>query len=145
MLFGEPEPPAGQVQQPPPPSNSLEVAPPGPATPPQDLYAQPIHPQNQPAQPPQQPVYGQPVHPQNQPIQPPQQPVYGQPVYAQPPIAPQPQQQVVVNNNVSGSNVIGTKGPNHALHFVLTLVTAGIWLPVWIIIAIRNKQKPVFA
>lgn len=27
---------------------------------------------------------------------------------------------------------------NHALHLILTILTAGLWLPVWIIIAATN-------
>lgn len=29
---------------------------------------------------------------------------------------------------------------NHILHLLLSLVTFGLWLPVWIIIAIRNGE-----
>jgi hypothetical protein len=69
-----------------------------------------------------------------------------QPVY-QP--APQPQyihafpqqgfpqqgiQQVV---NVSG---LGQKRCRHGLHFVLTILTAGLWLPVWIIDALAKGK-----
>jgi hypothetical protein len=50
----------------------------------------------------------------------------GWPVYQPPPPPPRPY-------------VI--EGPNHALHFVLTLLTAGLWLPVWLIIAIDNRKK----
>jgi hypothetical protein len=32
-------------------------------------------------------------------------------------------------------------GPNHALHFVLTLLTCGLWLPIWLLIALDNKQQ----
>lgn len=47
---------------------------------------------------------------------------------------------VVVNN----SGPIGVKGPNHALHLVLTVFTGGMWVPVWAFIAVRNKQRPVY-
>lgn len=40
------------------------------------------------------------------------------------------QQTVVMNNN---------RRVNHALHLVLTFLTAGLWLPVWIILAIANS------
>ena len=43
-----------------------------------------------------------------------------------------PMQQAVY---VHGGQV---KRVNHALHLVLTLLTAGLWLPVWIILAIAN-------
>ncbi|MFC4602626.1 hypothetical protein [Rhodococcus kronopolitis] len=54
---------------------------------------------------------------------PPQQayPMYQQPV-------PVVNQTVVVNNAKSGCN--------HTLHLILTLVTCGLWLPVWILCAI---------
>ena len=44
---------------------------------------------------------------------------------------PQHIQQTVVMNN--------KRGVNHVLHLVLTLLTAGLWLPVWIILAIANS------
>ena len=31
------------------------------------------------------------------------------------------------------------KRVNHALHLILTILTAGLWLPVWIILAISNS------
>lgn len=46
---------------------------------------------------------------------------------------PQPMQQTVFVNNGGGKRV------NHALHLVLTIITAGLWLPVWIILAIANS------
>ena len=30
------------------------------------------------------------------------------------------------------------KRPNHVLHLLLTLITAGLWLPVWLLIAMRS-------
>lgn len=33
------------------------------------------------------------------------------------------------------------EGPNHGLHLALTLFTCGLWLPVWVIIAIDNKKR----
>lgn len=56
---------------------------------------------------------------------------YGPPQYAQPYMYP-PQQTVFVNNN-------GGRRVSHGLHLVLTLLTAGLWLPVWIILAIANS------
>lgn len=34
--------------------------------------------------------------------------------------------------------VIVNQGTNHLLHLVLTLLTCGLWIPVWIIVAIIN-------
>ena len=64
------------------------------------------------------------------------------------PIPSQPQQQtanqVIVNNNIGSRGVIGFKGPNHILHLLLSIFTAGLWLPVWLVVALRNKQKPIY-
>ena len=53
-----------------------------------------------------------------------------QPIIIAQQIAPQPR--VVVYNN---------SGTNHGLHLVLTIFTCGLWLPVWIIIAIIEAIK----
>lgn len=63
---------------------------------------------------------------------------YGPPMYQQPymyphQMAPHLMQQTVF---VNGGNV---RRVNHALHLVLTILTAGLWLPVWIILAIANS------
>ncbi|WP_226949931.1 hypothetical protein [Rhodococcus rhodochrous] len=47
-----------------------------------------------------------------------------------------PVQQVTVNNNVRA----GGRCP-HGLHFVLTLLTCGLWLPIWIIHAIVDAFR----
>jgi threonine/homoserine/homoserine lactone efflux protein len=57
-------------------------------------------------------------------------------------VPPPPVQQPIVINNVVGSNmaaptpVFVRTGPNHALHLVLTLLTCGMWAPVWLIVSI---------
>ena len=33
------------------------------------------------------------------------------------------------------------KRPNHVLHLLLSVITAGLWIPVWIIIAISSKER----
>lgn len=46
-----------------------------------------------------------------------------------------PQQQVVVN-------VAQPKpGTNHVLHLLLSIVTSGLWVPVWIIVAAKNRRR----
>jgi hypothetical protein len=35
------------------------------------------------------------------------------------------------------------KGPNHALHAVLTFFTCGFWAPVWIIVTIAGSKVKV--
>ena len=35
----------------------------------------------------------------------------------------------------------GRTGPNNLLHLVLTLLTGGLWLPVWIVLAMRDALK----
>lgn len=47
-----------------------------------------------------------------------------------------PVQQVTVNNNVRTGG-----GCPHGLHFILTLLTCGLWLPIWIIHAIVDAFR----
>ncbi|TCN52169.1 hypothetical protein EV641_10845 [Rhodococcus sp. SMB37] len=58
---------------------------------------------------------------------------YQAPYYAQPHYAPI--QQVTVHNMPARAEC------PHLLHFVLTLITCGMWLPVWIIHAIYVASK----
>ena len=37
------------------------------------------------------------------------------------------------NGNLTGYSE--KEGPNHLLHFILTLCTGGLWIPVWIVIS----------
>lgn len=61
--------------------------------------------------------------------------------YQAPPQSP-PQQLVVINNTVSAPTpFVISAGPNHALHLVLTLLTCGMWLPVWLIVAIASPSR----
>lgn len=46
---------------------------------------------------------------------------------------PHPVQQTVVVNGGRG------KGVNHVLHLLLTIFTGGLWLPVWIILALAKS------
>lgn len=56
--------------------------------------------------------------------------------------APPPAPSIVINNTVgAGSPVVVTNGPNHALHLILTLLTCGMWLPVWLIVAIAGNRR----
>jgi len=65
------------------------------------------------------------------------------------PPPPPPVQQPIVINNVVGSNmaaptpVFVRTGPNHALHLVLTLLTCGMWAPVWLIVSIAGGPQVV--
>lgn len=55
-----------------------------------------------------------------------------------------PQQQVVVNNTIGSQPVVTvSSGPNHALHLILTLMTCGFWLPIWIIVSIFGRRVDV--
>jgi hypothetical protein len=40
----------------------------------------------------------------------------------------------VTQNNTSGGIVYVRPGVNHGLHLVLTLLTCGMWAPIWIIL-----------
>lgn len=31
--------------------------------------------------------------------------------------------------------------PNHILHLLLTVVTLGLWLPIWILVAVTSKEQ----
>jgi len=56
-------------------------------------------------------------------------------------IAAPPPPPIVINNYVGApAPLFVTAGPNHALHLVLTLLTCGMWLPVWLIIAIVGNR-----
>ncbi len=55
-----------------------------------------------------------------------------------------PQQPIIVNQQFAPQAapvVIYNNGTNHALHLILTVVTCGMWLPVWIIVAIINGVR----
>lgn len=43
--------------------------------------------------------------------------------------APAATQQVLVMN----------KGTNHVFHLIMSIITFGLWIPVWIIVAIANS------
>lgn len=47
----------------------------------------------------------------------------------------QPQPQHVIVHNVPGKPV------NHVLHAILTVLTVGMWLPVWLIVAIAKNGR----
>lgn len=42
-----------------------------------------------------------------------------------------------------GTNLIMVKGqrPNHILHLILSIITAGLWIPVWILITLTGGEK----
>ena len=53
-----------------------------------------------------------------------------------------PQQPIIINQQVAPAPmVVYTNGTNHGLHLILTLLTCGLWLPVWIIIVIANGGR----
>lgn len=37
--------------------------------------------------------------------------------------------------------IASIKGPDTTIHFVLTILTCGLWLPIWIIAAIVGKRR----
>lgn len=49
--------------------------------------------------------------------------------------APHQQQNVVVNVTQPA------RGTNHVLHLLLTVFTGGLWLPVWLVLAIKNRRR----
>ncbi|MGS2809899.1 hypothetical protein [Nocardia sp. MW-W600-9] len=57
-------------------------------------------------------------------------------VYRQAYQPPQPVMPVVnvTQNNMSGGYVQVRRGPNHGLHLILTIVSCGLWAPIWILV-----------
>ena len=51
-----------------------------------------------------------------------------------------PQYHAPASSSAVAVAVANGGGPNHALHAVLTLVTCGLWLPIWIIVAILGGR-----
>lgn len=39
------------------------------------------------------------------------------------------------------ATMVKGKRPNHVLHLILSLVTLGIWLPVWLVLAVVMGEK----
>lgn len=61
------------------------------------------------------------------------------------PAQPAPPQQHGATGQASMAQAVAVTvqtgaGPNHALHAVLTIVTCGAWLPVWILIAVFGRR-----
>ncbi len=55
-----------------------------------------------------------------------------------------PQQPIIVAQQFAPPTppvVVYNSGTNHGLHLVLTLLTCGMWLPVWLIIVIVNGGR----
>ena len=55
-----------------------------------------------------------------------------------------PQQPIVIAQNIAPvvpPVVVYNSGTNHGLHLVLSILTCGMWLPVWLIIVIVNGGR----
>jgi Protein of unknown function (DUF2510) len=53
-----------------------------------------------------------------------------------------PPPSITINNNVNvPAPVVLTSGPNTALHLALTVFTCGMWLPVWLILALVDNSQ----
>lgn len=52
-------------------------------------------------------------------------------------------QPIIVNQQFAPQTpvVVYNRGTSHGLHLVLTILTCGAWLPVWIIVAIVNGSR----
>ncbi len=48
---------------------------------------------------------------------------------------------ITINNPIGPPTVSLASGPNHALHLILTIFTCGLWLPIWLIIALINPRN----
>ncbi|MFE3545550.1 hypothetical protein ACFXK0_21515 [Nocardia sp. NPDC059177] len=100
----------------------------------------PIHPTPpNPAGPaPAPPAYPYPTAPPHVPQAPPYPAPQG---YGMPPGYPMPIISVTQNNGAGAAPFMIRRGPNHGLHLMLTLITCGLWLPVWIIVAIFDAMN----
>ena len=47
---------------------------------------------------------------------------------------------VVINQAMVPSYIVARSGTNHAFHLVMTILTAGLWLPIWLIVAVANSR-----
>ncbi|MEV5836779.1 hypothetical protein [Nocardia sp. NPDC052112] len=48
----------------------------------------------------------------------------------------------VTQNNTTGRGVVYVRpGVNHGLHLVLTLLTCGLWAPIWIILWVFDAMN----
>ena len=41
--------------------------------------------------------------------------------------------------------VRSTKKVNHILHFLISVITAGLWLPIWLILSLRVRKMFIIA
>lgn len=53
---------------------------------------------------------------------------------------PVPVPTVVINQAMVPSYIVAQPGTNHAFHLVMTILTAGLWLPIWLIVAVANSR-----
>lgn len=66
------------------------------------------------------------------------------PMQRRQPPPPSAQQPIVIAQQFAPQAppvVVYNTGTNHGLHLVLTLLTCGMWLPVWIIVVIVNGGR----
>jgi hypothetical protein len=126
--IGEPAPPDIRTQpyMPVEPTQGQPSAPRDVAYPPRPI------PQQAPQPFPQAPMY--PAAPQHMPPGYPQQASY--PVYTMPMQMPI----VITQNNSVGGTIQVRRGVNHGLHLMLTLLTCGMWAPVWLIVWIFSRK-----
>ncbi|MGW4632716.1 hypothetical protein [Nocardia sp. NPDC004415] len=55
-----------------------------------------------------------------------------------------PQHVPVVNvtqNNMGGGFVAMRRGPSHGLHLLLTIISCGLWAPVWILVVVLDAMN----
>lgn len=46
-----------------------------------------------------------------------------------------PEETIIEQNNLNRTKT------NHILHLILSIITVGIWIPIWIIVSINNGTK----
>lgn len=61
-----------------------------------------------------------------------------------PPMNPQPPI-INITNTATAVNpalaLVGLKRTHHGIHFVMTILTLGLWIPVWILVHYSNKRE----
>lgn len=75
---------------------------------------------------------------------PPDQYGYGQPPMSHAQYAQQGLRFCVYCQAPTPSQMVTNPGPNHLVHALLSLFLCGLWLPVWLLIALLDKSAGTF-
>lgn len=60
-------------------------------------------------------------------------------------LTPEPEQRPysagTPQNNTTTVIVNSRRGTSHVFHLLMSIITGGLWIPVWIIVGIRNRHR----